>query len=370
MKVKIQTLTPVHIGSGREIQSGFEYLYFPQERKVAVLDPEKILQHIGEENLHLWVSCIEKGEKITEKLPQLRDKTSAELADRSIASRQSCTKPVREQLRSGGDQALLPGSSLKGALRTVVFGETMLDNPKLAKEKRNLGMVDYRGGFRWSDAPLQKTLFGQDPNHDIFRLLQVGDAHFGATEVFKTQIVNLKGKDWVVDKGDKGNGISAEAWIEALPPGAESVAEVRFNEMLKSQADKFKTFNSNALKLKLPELFRLANTYTKRLVSDEIEYWTTKADPPEGFDAYVPELKILLETTTTCSENECVLRLGWGSGYRSMTGDWQGNMHDDDYDDLVNSLRSRKYEGLMFPKTVRFSGEGVPLGFVKLAILN
>lgn len=369
MKVKIQTLTPVHIGSGREIQNGFEYLYFPQERKVAVLDPEKILQHIGEENLHLWVSCIEKGEKITEKLPQLRDKTSADVAERSITAHQPCAKPVREQLRSGSDQALLPGSSLKGALRTVVFGETMLDNPKLAKEKRNLGMVDYRGGFRWSDAPLQKNLFGQDPNHDIFRLLQVGDAHFGATEVFKTQIVNMKGKNWVIDRGE-GKQISPEAWVEALPPGAEATAEIRFNEMLKSQADKFKTFNSNASKLQLHTLFRLANAFTERLVSDEINYWTTKADAPEGFDEYVPELKGLLETTKNCSENECVLRLGWGSGFRSMTGDWQGEMHDDDYDALVNSLRSRKYEGLMFPKTVRFSGAGVPMGFIKLFIQN
>ncbi len=366
MKVKIQTLTPVHIGSGREIQSGYEYVYFPQERKVAVLDPEKILHHIGEENLHLWVACIEKGEKLMDKLPQLRSKSSADVAERSITASQNCTKPFREQLRTGSDQALLPGSSLKGALRTVVFGETVLENPKLAKEKRNLGMVDYRGGFRWSDAPMQKTLFGQDPNHDIFRLLQVGDAHFGVTEVFKTQVVNLKGKNWVVDKGE-GKQISPEAWVEALPPGSEATAEIRFNEMLKLQADKFKTFNANATKLKLPALFKLVNLFTQRLVSDEIKYWTEKADPPKGFDDYVPELERLIEISKNATENECVLRLGWGSGFRSMTGDWHIEMYDDDYDELVNSLRSRKYEGLMFPKTVRFTGEGTPLGFIKLS---
>jgi CRISPR/Cas system CSM-associated protein Csm5 (group 7 of RAMP superfamily) len=120
----------------------------------------------------------------------------------------------------------------------------------------------------------------------------------------------------------------------------------------------------------LPALFKLANAFTERLVSDEINYWTEKADPPQGFEDYISEMERLLEITKACTEFECVLRLGWGSGFRSMTGDWQGNMHDDDYDALVNSLRSRKYEGLMFPKTVRFSGTGSPLGFVKLSILN
>lgn len=368
MRVNIQTLTPTHVGSGREIQNGFEYVYFPQEQKIAVLDPEKILRHIGKENLHLWVSCIEKGERLIEKLPQLRDKTSTDVAERNILAQQECSKPIREQLRSGNNHALLPGSSLKGALRTIVFGETVTENPKLAKEKRNLGMVDKRGGFRWSDALLQKTLFGQDPNHDIFRLLQVGDAYFSTTEVFKTQIVNKKGKDWVVDRGE-GKQISPEAWVEALPPGSEATAEIRFNDMLKSQADKFKTFNSNAPKLKLPALFELANTFTKRLVGDELEYWTTKADPPQGFEEYIPQLERLLEMVKNATENECILRLGWGSGFRSMTGDWQGEMYDDDYDNLVNSLRSRKYEGLMFPKTVRFSGAGIPMGFLKLTMI-
>jgi len=373
MKIKIQTLTPVHIGSGREIQSGYEYAYFRDEQKVALLDSEKIIKLIGEDQIGAWISCIEKSQPLLD-LPQLKNRApklrSDDVAQRSILSHGSCNKPVREQLRTGGEHALLPGSSLKGALRTVVFGETLVANPKLVKDKGNLGKVDFRGGFRWSDSPLQKTIFGQDPNHDIFRLLQVGDAHFEQTEIFKTQIVNMKGKAWIIDKGDKGNGISAEAWVEALPPNAEAIAEIRFNETLKTQADKFNTFNSNATKLKLPSLFKLANAFTERLLNDEITYWTTKADPPEGFDEYVPELKRLLDITKSAAETECVLRIGWGSGFRSMTGDWQGEMEDDDYDALVNSLRSRKYEGLMFPKTVRFSGEGVPLGFVKLLIQN
>lgn len=365
MQIKIQTLTPTHIGSGREIQGGFEYVYFPQERKVGVLDPEKVLGFIGDENLSQWVSSIEKGESLLERLPQLKNRTSQDLAARSIPCAQATTKPIREQIRTGSDVALLPGSSLKGALRTTVWGETLLDNSALAKERRNLGNVDYRGGFRWSDAPLQKKFFGSDPNHDIFRLLQVGDAHFDRTEVFQTQIVNLAGKKWKLDKSEG----TAEAWVEALPPGETATCDIRFNEMLQKQAARQNTFNHNAPKLQLPALFALVNAFTKRLVGDEVSFWQ-KEEMPDSFEDFLDEMKKILATVEACGENECVLRVGWGSGFRSMTGDWHGAMNDDDYDNLVNSLRSRKYEGLMFPKTTRFAGAGVPMGFLKLTIQN
>lgn len=367
-KIKIQTLTPVHIGSGREIQGGFEYVYFPQERKIGVLDPEKVLSFIGEDNIDQWVSAIEKGENLLEKLPQLKNRHSSDLAARTIPSARATVKPIREQIRSGGERPMLPGSSLKGSLRTAVFGETVLDNSALAKDRRNLGNVDYRGGFRWSDAPLQKKFFGPDPNHDIFRLLHVGDVHFDHTEVFQTQVVNLKGKTWKIDRGE-GKGISPEAWVEALPPGVSSTCEIHFNDILQKQAERHNTFNQNAQKLQMPALFSLVNAFTGRLVSDEISFWQ-KEEMPEGFEHFLDEMERILAIVEACSENECVLRVGWGSGFRSMTGDWHGAMHDDDYDSLVNSLRSRKYEGLMFPKTVRFSGAGVPLGFVKLSIKN
>jgi CRISPR-associated protein Csm5 len=327
-----------------------------------------VLGFIGEENLGQWVASIEKGEDLLERLPQLKGKTSRDLAARTIPCARETKKPIREQIRTGSDKALLPGSSLKGALRTTVWGETLLDNSKLAKDRNNLGIRDYRGGFRWSDAPLQKMFFGSDPNHDIFRLLQVGDAHFDRTEIFHTQIVNRKGQTWKIDRGE-GKGISPEAWVEALPVGATATCEIRFNDMLQKEAAKQKTFNHNAPKLQLPALFALVNSFTKRLVGDEIDYWE-KEDLPDGFDDFLDEMKSVLDAVEACGEGECVLRLGWGSGFRSMTGDWQGAMNDDDYDDLVNSLRSRKYEGLMFPKTLRFAERGIPMGFLKLTIIN
>jgi CRISPR-associated protein Csm5 len=364
-KINIQTLTPTHIGSGREIQGGYEYVYFKDERKIGVLDPKKVLDIIHEDNLAKWISCIETAKSITENLPQLKSCKSDDISERVITCNKTVSKPVREQLHTGSGMPMIPGSSLKGALRTAVWAETLLDNAKLAKDKRNLGNVDFRGGFRWSDAPLQKTLFGSDPNHDIFRLLQVGDAHFVHTEVFQTQVLNLKGSAWKIDRGE-GKGISPEAWVEALPTGTTTTCHIQFNENLLKQAGSHNTFNGNASKLQLTSLFALVNTYTQRLVSDEVDFWKNQ-DTPDGFQDFVTEMEVILAATQACGEHECIIRVGWGSGFRSMTGDWHAAMDENDYENLISSLRPRKYEGLMFPKTTRFTDRGVPLGFVKLS---
>ncbi|MBN8685003.1 MAG: type III-A CRISPR-associated RAMP protein Csm5 [Chitinophagales bacterium] len=366
MKIKITTLTPVHVGSGREIQGGFEYVALPQEKLVAVLDPEKVLNLIGEEHLDLWVSCIEKGENILQKIPQLRNRSSAELAARTIPSRKPVEKPIREQIRSGNGQALLPGSSLKGALRTTVWAETLLDNKQLVKDRYKLGRDD-RGKMRWSDSSLQKQLFGSDPNHDIFRLLQVGDAYFNNTAVFQTQLVNLKGKNWRIDRGE-GKGTSPDTLIEAIPAGQSAFYEMRFNDLLLERAKGTDTFKQYTERLSIPELFKLVNAYTERLVSDESDYWANE-DLPNGFEPYPDELDRIIGLLGSCEANECILRLGWGSGFRSMTGDWHGAMNERDYDDLIRSLRPPKYDGLLYPKTTRFVEEGLPLGFVKLTIV-
>lgn len=358
--IKIQTLTPVHIGDGSELQGKFEYLHFTNEHKIAVIDAEKVLDILGEENIGHWVACIEKGEPL---LPVLQKRKANLKADDvalrtiplSIATKE---KPIRSQIYSGNGQALLPGSSIKGSIRTAIWAELVFDNGHLAKDKRNLGNTDARGGFRWSDSPLSKALFGSDPNHDIFRLLQVGDAAFDKTEVFRTDVINMYGKSWRIKE-------EITQYVEAIPAGVSTYFNIRFNDLLKSRATT--TFNKNVSKLEIKNLVGLINDHTKRLIQDEISYWLDKEGNPDALGDYVDEMQRIESIIEDCSTSECVLRLGWGSGFRSMTGDWHGTMTDDDYYRLVKSIRPRHPEDLVFPKTTRFVTGGMPLGFVKLS---
>jgi CRISPR-associated protein Csm5 len=354
-KITIKTLTPIHVGSGNEYQANFEFLYFQDEKKVAFVDAEKVLDIIGEENIAQWVACIDKNQSLLGLLQQRKKDLRADLVGKRVMSaNQAPTKPsIREQIHGGNGKAMLPGSSLKGSLRTVVFSEKLLDNKALAKQSNNL--KDFKRKF--SDSYLNKQLLGNDPNSDIFRLLQVGDVMFEKTEIFQTDVINKYNRDWKI-KGE------ITQFIEAIPKGQSATMELRFNETLHKMAGRL--FNQNANTLKVNELFLLINAHSQRLLEDEIEYWTNTENSPDALGDYIENLDDLLTKVNSCAANECVLRLGWGTGFRNMTGDWHGAMTDDDYYDMVKQVRPKHPEDLVFPKTTRFVKGGMPLGFVKL----
>ena len=362
--IKIKTLTPVHIGNGTELQGNFEYLHFKDENKIALVDSDKVLDILGAENLHQWMSCIEKKESLLKLLQTRRPSLKAADVSSRIITVNTGTKekPIKENIRSISG-VLIPGSSLKGAFRTTVFAEQIIENAGFAKDQRNLGNFDQRGGFRFSDGPLNKIFFGNDPNHDIFRLLQVGDAVFNSTEVFKTEVVNQyrdarNNPFWKLKT-------ELEQYVEAIPEKSETTLQIRFNESLNKLA--VNNFNNNTPKLELPNLFPIVNQQTRRLVDDEINYWTGDPNNPEVLGNYIEALENIRNTIDTSNANECVLRVGWGSGFRSMTGDWHGAMSDDDFSRLIKSLRPRHPESLLYPKTTRFIAGGKPLGFIKLS---
>jgi CRISPR type III-A-associated RAMP protein Csm5 len=372
MQVQITTLTPLHIGSGAEFQGDIEYIWFPEQEQAVILDDTQVLQIIGETHVSQWISCIEKQESLLALLQQRKpDLQPVDIARRLIRygqGRVDTHKPLREHLHSANGDALLPGSSLKGALRTAVWAKMITDQPALVQSTDNLGSKSYnrsknREEIRYSDDTLNNRLFGKDPNHDIFRLLLPGDAHFNnGTALYRTEVVNLHyNKEYEIKE-------SITQQVEAIPAGASAIAQWRTLPTLEKEAAKYNLFNKNALLLHPPALFPLVNAHTKRLLENEIKFWRGEAALPTVLGTYVDDLENVLEALKACTQESCVLRLGWGSGFRSMTGDWHIHMADDDYYDLVASLRPTHDETLQYPKTTRIIAGGQPLGFVRLDV--
>lgn len=373
MNLSLTTLTPVHVGTGRDLQGSTEYLCFNDTKEAAVLDDEKVLNIIGEEQLSQWIACIDRGEPLMPLLRQRQPKlTSLDVSKRLLpmkTGRINERKALREQLHSANGSALLPGSSLKGSLRTAIWASAIRNQPNLVAENMNLGVssFDRRTGkekFRFEDGPLAKKLFGKDPNHDIFRLLQVGDVHLHGTACYLTEVVNLNNRgEWMADA-------DIAVQIEAIPTGSIAQFQLRYLAELASAAQRDRIFNAQAQMLEPTKIFKLVNNHTRLLIESEIKYWRGEGGLPASIGSYVEDMEEILAVINACTESQCVLRLGWGTGYRNMTGDWQILMRDDDYYDLVGQVRTTHPDDMTFPKTTRFIAGGTPLGFVKLAVLN
>lgn len=358
--LNITTLTPAHIGSGAKPMREVDFLMFGEQ--LAMLDPEMVLGIIGAEQVHQWVACVDKQEGLQNLLMQRKsDLATADVAQRVLPvlhKGMDKKADLHEQLHDGLGRPLLPGSSLKGAVRTALFAHFINRNDSDdAKNVRNL--LDRRNSF--SDSFLSRKYFGEDPNHDMLRLLRIGDASFASTACARAETINLKGKDnWVVDG-------RFTQFIEVIPQGQSASMAFQFDAVTEKNARLKNYFQVDTSLLHQPKLFDLINRHTRNLAEREIKHWKGEGEP-DVLGCYLEELEKIVATTQKCGPNECVIRLGWGTGFRNMTGDWHINMTDDDYYELIRKLRPRHPEDMAYPKSFRILTGGTPLGFVKLTL--
>jgi CRISPR type III-A-associated RAMP protein Csm5 len=375
----IKILTPLHVGSGRTLRSDTEFLKF--ENVVSVIDDHKILDIIGEENIQQWIDIINNGNDL---LDYLKKRSPSGVVEPTQTHKRllpivgNYLKPkngLREQIFSGNGQPLLPGSSLKGAVRTAVINGLIEKQPSIANgvlrtkkegEKRGAKTVKY-GKF-------EHQLTGKDPNHDSFRLVRIGDAHFDQTVCLLTQTLNQTGNEFGIKE-------DVNQLVECIPEGAEALSGVSI------PADLLKEINKRpqvAYEMKAnneinswPKIIRHVNRFTKKQLESELRKYNTVSLPNEA-DAFPETMKVLLEQISNLGENECIIRVGFGTGYLNMTGgwpieQWKKTLTPDKYLTEMNDLgiavrKNSKYNSFDLPKSRKIISGGVPMGFVKLTL--
>lgn len=382
--ILVETLTPLHIGSGRILQANTEYLYFSEHKTVSIIDEAKILNMIGEENIEQWISLIEKGGSLLDYLKKRSSAITPIETDKRTIKVKGGTNPnignsgIREQLFSGNGQALLAGSSLKGAVRTAILNISIEKNLYLLNDKRyrfktffdkRLNRETITNTF--SDKNIQLALFGKDPNHDVFRLIRVGDIHFNHTECILAETLNQLGNRFEMKNDVKQH-------IECIPQGQKSVGKIQIPDDLIIEIKKRPTIYNNIKGISdyasVAQLFRLINSFTKRQIEKEITKFKP-LDLPEGANDYIERLEKLIEDINALNNDECIIRVGFGTGYLNMTGGWAieqwKNIPNLNYEQEMENLGTavRKNDGYNtfdLPKSRKMVLGGFPLGFIKL----
>jgi CRISPR type III-A-associated RAMP protein Csm5 len=367
ISVKIKTLTPVHIGSGRELTRDIEFLKMGEE--IGIVDEKKVLSIIGEENIPLWVSMIENQKPLLEYLldrkPNLKVEEMSSRHMPLFSNNFNRIKTLKEQLIDGMGHPLIPGSSLKGAIRTAIFN--ILVN-KLGKNWREDELTLRYGKF--SDKNIQSQIFGNDPNHDFMRFLKIGDALFKPDSLIAMSVLSMNYLFERTKLDDKFLQLTeAIAADETTTLGlkldtAHWQKNIDMKEIKQAIPDFMLDYNS---------LFFAINAYTKELVQSEIEYWEEDKNLM-SVENYIEELKNVLVSINKCNESEAVIRLGHGSGWIFMTGGWakkENLVSRQLFDIIVDKTRpgNNRYHDYFFPKTRRMDEDGELLGFVKLTLV-
>lgn len=363
--IKIKLLTHLHIGSGVFLQNKTEWDTTKDSEGypiVTVFDDNKIANLIGIDNIPRWASNIERGQSTLDFIKSINprvdvEKISKRILDPWAPTNKSAT--LKEFIHDGMGRPYIPGSSIKGAIRTAVLAQTSGDKNFIIGP-----------GNKPTAKSVEKRLFGADANNDVFRTLIVGDAIFGDMYEQVVDMVNINEREkksyWDISKSQL---------VEVLPPDDCSSFSLKINPI-----------SDTCHKLSMPHvdelsstetLFSTINAHTLSLLKSEKEWWSQRLedDDTDRCERYIEEIDRLIAQCEKCVKGEdCILRVGYGSGWRFITGAWTEDRNDF-YDVIVPASRpnNKNYQNYDFPKSRRIGTDSKEqdseiylLGFVKL----
>lgn len=341
----LRTLSPVHIGTGDEWRLGFDFVLY--KNQTWVFDEDAVLQAKEAQlkpdargHYPLPGALLTEADMQNPRLFRyvLRGQPPSEKADARM-------KPF---IKDPYDRPYIPGASLKGALRTALAW-TGWNEAQLGRVKRN----DIGRNRSWAGNPLEKKLFGKDPNYDLLRALQVSDLH--GPQAAGEGLVAVKAQVLTQSAAQSPIG------LEAL------VSEVDFHGSLKIDDDLFKPMAAKLgfgdRKLWLDELLPRAQKHSRARIERLADWFENVAPPAPSAERIAGFYRQLLGSHP--APNQALMQIGWGAGWDGKTF-WTHIQQDEFlFEKLVGEFRldkagrrSRRQPGDPFPTSRRVAVSG------------
>lgn len=286
--IELEVVTPVYIGSGIDIQPN-EYLYDPRTRLVSIIDVEKLFEKVLErdalEDYERFASSTSKNlERFLKDTLKLNRKEIFEITQRRINSEDvsyrfkkkdngdPSTQRIQSFVRDSHGNPYVPGSGIKGALRTAFLvrqiwdekkgDESPLDVKKMinsfekssvikAKDKKNRRIYNKDRLKKEAVFPEEEILntlqFKEDSplndtSHNIMRGISISDS-----EPLSNSDIILIGKEDIKFDGTTRKKGKIPLVREALKPGTKIKAKLTLDQkILKHKVSKDEILDSIA----------------------------------------------------------------------------------------------------------------------------
>lgn len=323
-EVGVEIASPLHVGGASEKHwvKNIDFIY--QDNCLFPIDNKKLIQEITNKGIDInvfsdWIASD------LEKLPEHLKKNGIEVSTISNMDMIQCLDGEPEQstaiktfFRNGLGKIVLPGSSIKGALRSILWHHIYSKyKPKIT----NNGMIDKDFG---------------DIENNLMRFLRIGDVSFEnkSVQLYKTKIMSRRDEDIISWKHKKeGSEINLDehtfvTFYECLQPNAFSTLRINFSKGIKdlNSSESIKNVqylfpNEDDL---LIALFKKINEYAKEHIKREIQFLRHKATPESNI--IVKHLQNLINKIPE-NNRSALLRMASGVGFHNITGDWKEKDH-------------------------------------------
>jgi CRISPR-associated protein Csm5 len=369
IEVTVELLSPLHIGTGTELL--LDYDVVPHGEHTYRVDEEALLEQS-------FLQAEAQGAAAMNRLlagrPAVELLTEADFADphtllfRYVMPGTPFTRTagakVQEQIKDAHDRLYLPGSSLKGALRTVLAWGIYTSQ----KRKPDLGRL--KRSRSWAAQPLEQDLFGRDPNRDWLRALHVEDSQplepDGHLTLRTVRVYPTETRD--------SPGLNID--VEAVEPGTVFQTAITVDEY-GFQDEAARQLGWQGKRAWLGQLVALGKEYARERLLTEAEFFKAHSGPQTTLGFYAALVKQVVEGEL--GDDEFLLQIGWGTGWESKTlGSGLLRQDDDEFERLLNQYRMTKERnrqpGDPFPKSrtlaLRGGEPAFPLGWVRVKLIG
>ncbi|HZU07467.1 MAG TPA: type III-A CRISPR-associated RAMP protein Csm5 [Chloroflexota bacterium] len=346
-RVELELLTPLHVGAGGpRLLAGYDFAVDGGE--VWVLDIDRVLAHLPEAALARALT----GEPVAE-LPRTAYAACARYRLR-LRGGGAALREILPCARDVHERPYLPGSTLKGALRTALaWQQASAAGRPLATQN-----LDKRSQF--AARPLERQLFGPDPHHDLLRALRVADLTVvgePAVELTVAAVYSLRGGRLE----PKGQGF--RWYLEALPAGTRLAGTLALDEHL----CRVRQPDFGSQRAWLAQVARHCTAFARALAQAEARFYAEARLP--ALAAFYDQLA---KQAASAASHEGLVQLGWGTGWTAKTLGLLLRAAPD-FPALVARYRlDRGRNAGVFPKTRRLVERGntpeQPLGWARFAL--
>lgn len=328
LKYYIQTLSPVHVGSGLRLRNGLDF--FSANQRTWLVNKHEFEKTLKENPKALDDFASQDEPNIHALTDQYNLDLKRIIADNypGVVTAQD----MFEFVRNGMGVPYVPGSSIKGALRTVLFWK-MRQSPQAQQDYAELleNVLQARSERGADNAFIEKAFNiavqrkrPHDANRDLMRVLHVGDVHFNKDNLTlaDTRIFNLSSaerfgwKNIAARRNETDPRQATQLAAEALRIGATVQVTLTIDDFLLQSpvAQKEAAFDKYAsLFQALPQI---CNDYAARQIAKQHAFFEKY-----NLTALVSFYDELEKERANLPEGDFLLRLSWGSGWQGMTGE-------------------------------------------------
>ncbi|MEM3383581.1 MAG: type III-A CRISPR-associated RAMP protein Csm5 [Nitrososphaerales archaeon] len=307
-KYVIETISPIHIGSGEKLLRTDYVIY---DRRLYAINMDRLIGSLKAEQVETFSKIIQKGDlSLALRFLNIKPSEYNKYAKYIIPCGFQPGKELRSHIKDIEFKPYIPGSSIKGAIRTAICYNLFVIQEK---RKRLIQEVFKRSRSEKVISDFVESIFGSEdgkhsPHHDIMKFLRISDSeslNSNSMEVQEINVINRKSPSGI------------RMYAEVIKPGFKTSGKLIIDKLLyqETYSKYIDEFPNYKIPTNIDTITSYTNKFASSLIDKELDF-ARKYGIDLLQDFYLDLKQNHLEKL---NKNQFLLRIGWGGGYLSTT---------------------------------------------------